>query len=80
MQEQTLQDIIQSEFTDAKIAVSGDGHHFDLRIISDVFVGLSSVKRQQMVYKVVQAEILSGRLHALNIHPLTVAEWQAQNG
>ena len=80
MSEQELLELIQAKFVGDSVATAGDGRHFDLRIISDQFNDLPKVKRQQMVYALVQDHIREGRLHALNIHAITPAEWEAKNG
>lgn len=70
-----IQSILQQAFENAEIEVTGDGSHFQVIVISDVFEGLSRVKRQQAVYALLNAHILSGALHALTIKAHTPAEW-----
>ena len=53
----------------------GSETHFKMIIVSDVFVGLSQVQRQQRVYRVLNDELANG-LHALSMKTLTPAEWQ----
>ena len=50
--------------------------HFDVRIVSTAFDGLSRVERQRRVYAVL-ADELKSRVHALSLTTLTPAEvWQ----
>jgi BolA family transcriptional regulator, general stress-responsive regulator len=50
--------------------------HFDVRIVSKSFDGLSRVERQRRVYAVL-ADELKTRVHALSVTTLTPAEvWQ----
>ncbi len=50
--------------------------HFDVRIVSSAFEGISRVERQRRVYAVL-AEELKTRVHALSLTTLTPAEvWQ----
>lgn len=50
--------------------------HFDVRIVSSGFEGLSRVERQRRVYAVL-AEELRTQVHALSLATLTPAEvWQ----
>jgi acid stress-induced BolA-like protein IbaG/YrbA len=63
-----------------KVIVSGDGYHYHLVIISDVFLGKSPVARQQWVYAQLKEFITSGTLHALTMKTWTKAEWEKQNG
>ena len=49
--------------------------HFKVIIVSDVFVGLNQVQRQQQVYKVLKDELTNG-VHALSMQTFTLEEWQ----
>ena len=50
--------------------------HFDVRIVSDSFQGLSRVERQRRVYATL-ADEMKARVHALSLTTLTPAEaWQ----
>jgi len=48
--------------------------HFKLTLVSPDFEGLSKVKRQQAVYKMLKN--LMPQFHALALHTYTPAEWQ----
>ena len=52
--------------------------HFEVRLVSAVFSGLSRVERQRQVYGVL-AEELSGPVHALALRTLTPEE-AGENG
>lgn len=61
-----------------KIEVDGeDGRHFDVLIVSKMFEGLRPVKKQQLVYAILQDKIADGSLHAINMRTLTPAEYRA---
>ena len=47
--------------------------HFRIRIVSNVFSGLSRVERQRCVYDVLKDE-MAGRVHALALSTLTPEE------
>jgi len=54
----------------------GGETHFNVRIVSDAFEGVSRVERQRRVYAAL-AEEMKGRVHALSLTTLTPAEmWQ----
>lgn len=74
MIEQVIQEL-KSAFTDAEVNIQGDGSHFDVLIVSDDFEGLRPVKKQQMVYAVLNEHIASGAMHAVNMKLLTKAQW-----
>ena len=58
-------------------ATRGDGSrgetHFQVRLVSGTFTGLSRVERQRRVYAVLAAE-LAGPVHAFSLTALTPAE------
>ncbi len=64
----------------AHVSVTGDGYHYQLVVVSDLFEGLSKVKRQQWVYAQLKNVITSGSLHALTMTTLTQGEWESQDG
>ncbi|HWY60894.1 MAG TPA: BolA family protein [Rhizomicrobium sp.] len=54
-------------------ASPGGETHFDVRIVSGQFAGLTRVARQRRVYEVLDAEFRGG-LHALSLKTLTPDE------
>ncbi len=62
------------------VHVKGDGYHYQLTIVSDVFIGQSKVARQQWVYAQLKAYITTGSLHALSMKTWTKTEWEKQHG
>lgn len=72
--------LIEAGIPGAVAHVTGDGYQFEAKVISNVFEGLASVKKQQLVYGTVQDQIANGALHALTIHTYTPKEWQEING
>ena len=60
--------------------VKGDGYHYQLTIVSDIFVGKSKVARQQWVYAQLKDYITDGSLHALSMKTWTTHEWEKQRG
>ena len=62
------------------VQVQGDGYHYHITIVSDVFCDKSKVARQQWVYGQLNQYITSGRLHALSMKTWTTDEWEKQHG
>ncbi len=62
------------------VQVKGDGYHYQLIIVSDVFVGKTKVARQQWVYAQLKDYITTGNLHALSMKTWTKTEWEKQHG
>lgn len=61
-----------------EIRVEGDdGQHFDILIVSRAFEGLRPVKKQQLVYAILNEKIADGSIHAVNMKTLTPAEYRA---
>ncbi len=73
-----LKQILESRLDDCEVQVTGDGNHFDLVVIGDVFEGMRAVKKQQLVYATINEEIASGSVHAVNMKIFTKVEWAAQ--
>jgi len=74
MTPEQIQQIIASHMPDAAVEVSGGDGKFIAEVTSDVFEGLTSIKRHKLVYACVNDEITSGELHALTIVARTPAE------
>ena len=74
MESEAITSLLQQQFTDANIEVTLEGSHVGLEIISDMFDGLNTLKRQQKVYAVLAEHIASGAIHAVNMKTLTVKE------
>ena len=62
------------------VEVEGDGHHYQLIVVSDVFERKTKLARQQWVYVKLNDFIRSGQLHAVNMKTWTKAEWEKQHG
>lgn len=76
MQPEEVKQILQSHLPDCDIEVTGDGSHFDITVVGDVFEGLNAVKKQQLVYAGLNPQIADGSVHAVNMKTFTRAEWQ----
>lgn len=53
------------------------GTHFDVTVVSDAFLGLSKIKRHQMIYALLD-DLMNNPIHALQLTTLTPAEHQAK--
>lgn len=74
MQVEDVKALLAAEFPEATVDASTDGYHFEVSVISDSFEGLNAVKRQQAVYKALNAQIKDGSIHAVKIKAMTPAE------
>jgi acid stress-induced BolA-like protein IbaG/YrbA len=78
MQVEEIKHLLESHLSDCDVDVSGDGSHFDVTVIGDVFEGLNAVKKQQLVYGGLGEQIADGSIHAVNIKTFTRSEWKKQ--
>ena len=78
MDTDTVKGLLQNHMPDCEFHVQGEGSHYDIAAIGDVFEGLRPVKKQQLVYAALSAHIADGSIHAVNIRTFTPAQWQAQ--
>ncbi len=79
MQAEEIKQLLVAHLPDCEVSVSGDGNHFDLTLVGDVFEGLNAVKKQQLVYAGLNEQIASGSIHAVNIKTYTRVEWSQQS-
>jgi acid stress-induced BolA-like protein IbaG/YrbA len=77
MQADEIESLLLEGLENCDVTVSGEGSHFDILVIGDVFAGLKAVKKQQLVYAALSSRIADGSIHAVNIRTYTPAEWQA---
>ena len=59
------------------IECSGDGHHFEAVIVSELFRGKRKVQQHQIVYKAL-GDRMREEIHALSMQTLTPEEWAAK--
>ena len=74
---------IAGELPDAEVIVNdttGTNDHFEARVISAAFEGLSMVQQHQRVYAPLRDWLATGELHALALKTYTPAAWSATGG
>jgi acid stress-induced BolA-like protein IbaG/YrbA len=69
--------LVRAELVDCEVSVSGEGSHYDITVVGDIFDGLRPVKKQQVVYAALSKQIADGSIHAVNIKTYTPDEWRA---
>lgn len=72
--------LVQAALPEAQVSVDGSGNRYDITVVSDVFVDMRPVKKQQTVYAALNAQIAAGTIHAVNIRTFTRDEWAACSG
>lgn len=78
MQISEIESILKQSLTLSELVVTGEGSHFQVIAVSDSFEGLSRVKKQQLVYAPLKAQIADGSLHALTIKAFTPEQWEKE--
>ena len=71
METDAVKALIEEGLPGAAVEVTGDGRHFEAKVISDQFEGKSLLQRHRMVNAAVEKQISSDELHALSIKAYT---------
>ncbi|MFT2109787.1 BolA family protein [Marinomonas sp. 2405UD68-3] len=79
MNSNEVQKLLESSIPNSTVAAQGEGCNFQVTIVSSSFEGLSTVKRQQLVYSYLQEAIASGAIHAVTMKTLTPEQNNATN-
>ena len=75
MQPVEVKSFLESRLAGTQVEVQGQGCDFQLNLISDELAGMSPVKRQQLVYSTINAQVTSDAIHAISMQTYTPAEW-----
>ncbi|AUG98424.1 BolA family iron metabolism protein IbaG [Pectobacteriaceae bacterium CE70] len=76
MENNEIKDVLMNALALQDVHVSGDGSHFQVIAVGELFSGMSRVKQQQTVYAPLMEYIADNRIHALSIKAYTPDEWQ----
>lgn len=77
MDAEQVKALVEAGFDDADVTVQGGGGKFQVRVVSPAFVGLTTVRKQQLVYACLNDAIGDGSIHAVEMATLTPEEWAA---
>lgn len=80
MTPEELRQILATGLPGSEVTVTGDGRHFDARVVSDAFEGLSVIRQHRLVYEILGDRFDRDVVHALSIKTYTPAQWRALNG
>ena len=78
MQATEIESILRAALSLDEVHASGDGGHYQVIVVSDLFAGMSRVKKQQAVYGPLAEHIASNAIHALSIKAFTPDEWKRE--
>jgi acid stress-induced BolA-like protein IbaG/YrbA len=71
--------LLENSLPDCQFHVEAEGSHFNIVAIGEMFEGKRPVQRQQAIYAVLNENIASGAMHAVNMKIYTPAEWSARS-
>lgn len=74
MDEAEIQSLLAAGLQDCEIEIMSEGNKVGLRLTGTVFEGMNRVKRQQLVYSLLNEKIASGEIHAVSMVCKTPAE------
>lgn len=74
MDQTEIRSLLEAGLPDCEIEMMAEGNKIGLRLTGDVFEGMNRVKRQQLVYGLLNDKISSGEIHAVSMDCKTVAE------
>ena len=74
MENEKVEQLILAGMPGADVMVTGDGRHFEARVVSEEFAGKSLIQRHRLVMETVKQQIASDELHALSIKTFTPDE------
>ncbi len=74
MDEAEIRALLEAGLGDCDIRMQSDGNKLMLLVTANAFEGLSRVKRQQMVYGLLNDKISSGEIHAVSMRCLAPGE------
>ena len=75
METSEIQSVLMGALALQEVHVTGDGSHFQVIAVGELFGELSRVKKQQTVYAPLMAYIADNRIHAVSIKTFTPEEW-----
>ena len=71
-----IKDVLMQALALQEAHVTGDGSHFQVIAVGELFADMSRVKKQQAVYAPLMEYIADNRIHALSIKAYTPQECQ----
>ena len=79
MENHEIQTVLMNALPLQEVHVSsGDGSHFQVIAVGEMFGEMSRVKKQQAVYGPLMEFIADNRIHAVSIKTFTPQEWERE--
>jgi len=75
-----VETLIKTGLPDAQVqAMSSDGEHYEVIVVSSEFAGKGRVQQHQLVYRSLGQVLDSGVLHAISLKTFTPEDWASAN-
>jgi len=69
-----IEAVLREKLPQCELEVVAEGNKLSLKVVSNEFVSLSRVKRQQKIYALLEDRIKSGEIHAVSMITQTLEE------
>lgn len=74
-----IEKLICKDIKGAIVEIATDDNvHYDIHVISDCFVDMGLVERQQLIYGIIAPLIANGDIHAVSLITHTMSEAQSK--
>lgn len=83
LEARTIEERIRKALPDAEVEVkdmTGTGDHFEARVVSASFNGLTMIDQHQKVYAPLKDLLDTGELHALALKTYSPEQWKRAQG
>lgn len=70
-----IKKILLKELNLYDVLLENHGKNIKIIAIGNIFINISAVKRQQMIYKSIMSYFLENKIHAIIIKTYTIQEW-----
>ena len=77
MDSDQIRELLSESMPDCEVVIEGSDGKYLVTAIGDIFEGLTAVKRQQIVYQILNEHIVSGVVHAVTMRLMTEKERNA---
>ncbi|CAL4043213.1 Acid stress protein IbaG [Buchnera aphidicola (Tetraneura ulmi)] len=76
MDTKKIKSILINSLSIEDIYVNGNNDYMEIIAISDIFCGMSDVKKQQMIYSPLMKYFTNKNIHSVSIETYTKKEWK----
>lgn len=78
MNPKDIEELLRAALELDEVYVKGEGSHYQVIAVGDMFAEMSRVKQQQTIYAPLKDKIADGSIHALSIKAFTPEKWRRE--